>query len=598
MNWFLWLVMLWLTVVMYLRFSQRTNADGTVVRYVALAHNRRVQGKVKPDVLMNLGRVDRLDVDGLLRLAASIRKHFGDGDGGLTDGAEAGLAAGAAPVEVTDARPIGTAWLLEALWAKLEIGISIKRIADGRRFTTAVERVLFALVCNRAIEPMSKLSAAEWASEDVVVPGLGGMDDDQAYRAMDLLVEADTQGQVQEAVFFAVANLLNLEVDVLFFDTTSTYFEADDEDQDEPSNGDGDSAGGGREGFRRYGKSKDHRDDLPQIVIGLAVTRTGIPVRVWCWPGNTQDQTLLAEVKDDLRAWKLGRVITVVDRGFSSADNLAYLRRAGGHYIAGMRMRDGNELVDQVLSRQGRYQQVRDNLRVKEVHLDGTEQRFVICYNPDQAERDQAKREEAIARIEAELDRIRTQRERDRTRQLSDKARGKAEAAHLRAECALRDHPTLGRWLRQQRNGRLVIDRAKVKAEARLDGKYLLATSDPDLSAEDVALGYKNLLEAERGFRDLKSQLLLRPVYHRLEHRIRAHVLLCWLALLLTRIAERACGQSWRRINRETGRLQQVTLTGEAGTIVQTTPLRPTHKAIYQALSIDPPPRVSAFDPA
>src|SRR6266511_1639994 len=377
---------------MYLRFSQRANADGTVVRYVALAHNRRVQGKVKPDVLMNLGRVDRLDVDGLLRLAASIRRHFGDGDGGgLSDGAEAGLASGAVPMEVTDARPLGTAWLLEGLWARLEIGTSIRRIADGRRFTTAVERVLFALVANRAIAPMSKLGAAECASEDVVIPGLGGMDDDQAYRAMDLLVEADTQGRVQEAVFFAVANLLNLEVDVLFFDTTSTYFEADDEDQDEPSNGDGDGAGAGagREGFRRYGKSKDHRDDLPQIVIGLAVTRTGIPVRCWCWPGNTQDQTLLAEVKDDLRAWKLGRVITVVDRGFSAADNLAYLRRAGGHYIAGMRMRDGTDLVEAALSRQGRYQQVRDNLRVKEVRLDGTDQRLVICHNPDQAQRDQ-----------------------------------------------------------------------------------------------------------------------------------------------------------------------------------------------------------------
>ncbi len=594
---------MWLTVVMYLRFSQRANADGTVVRYVALAHNRRVDGKVKPDVLMNLGRVDRLDVDGLLRLAASIRKHFGDGDGGLTDSAEAGEASGAAPMEVVDARPIGTAWLLDALWAKLEVGTSIKRIADGRRFTTAVERVLFALVCNRAIAPMSKLSAAEWVTEDVVIPGLGGMDDDQAYRAMDLLVEADTQGQVQEAVFFAVANLLNLEVDLLFFDTTSTYFEAD-EDQDEPSNGDGDGdgagagAGAGREGFRRYGKSKDHRDDLPQVVIGLAVTRTGIPVRCWCWPGNTQDQTLLAEVKDDLRAWKLGRVITVVDRGFSGADNLAYLRRAGGHYVAGMRMRDGNPLVEAALSRQGRYQQVRDNLRVKEVRLDATDQRFVVCHNPDQAERDQASREEAITRIEAELARIRAQRDRDRTRKLSSKARGKAEAAHLRAECALRDHPTLGRWLRQQPNGRLRIDRAKVKAEARLDGKYLLATSDPDLSAEDVALGYKNLLEAERGFRDLKSQLLLRPVFHRLEHRIRAHVLLCWLALLLTRVAERSCGQTWRRISRETSRLQQVTLAGEAGTIVQTTPLRPTQRAIYQALSIDPPPRVSAFDPA
>ena len=158
-EWFLLACYLWLTVVMYLRFSQRANADGTVVRYVALAHNRRVDGKVKPDVLMNLGRVDRLDVDGLLRLAASIRKHFGDGDG-LTDSAEAGQAAGAAPMEVIDARPIGTAWLLDALWTRLEIGTSIKRIADGRRFTTAVERVLFALVCNRAISPMSKLSAA------------------------------------------------------------------------------------------------------------------------------------------------------------------------------------------------------------------------------------------------------------------------------------------------------------------------------------------------------------------------------------------------------------------------------------------------------
>jgi len=579
---------------MYLRFSQRANADGTLVRYVALAHNRRVDGKVKPDVLMNLGRVDRLDVEGLLRLAASIRKHFGDGDGGgLTDSAEAGLASGAVPMEVTDARPIGTAWLLDGLWARLEIGTSIRRIADGRRFTTAVERVLFALVANRAIEPMSKLSAAEWATEDVVISGLGRMDDDQAYRAMDLLVEADTQGQVQEAVFFAVAHLLNLEVDVLFFDTTSTYFERDGEDQDEPP---GDGEGAGREGFRRYGKSKDHRDDLPQIVIGLAVTRQGIPVRVWCWPGNTQDQTILAEVKDDLRAWKLGRVITVVDRGFSSADNLAYLRRAGGHYIAGMRMRDGGDLVDQALSRQGRYQQVRDNLRVKEVRLDGTDQRFVICHNPDQAQRDKASRDEQVARIEAELARIRTQR--DRARKLTDKARHKADAAHLRAECALRDHPTLGRWLRQQPNGRLVIDRTKVKAEARLDGKYLLATSDPDLSAEDVALGYKNLLEAERGFRDLKSHLLLRPVFHRLEHRIRAHVLLCWLALLLTRVAERGCEQTWRRINRETSRLQQITLAGEAGTIVQTTPLRPTQRAIYQALSIDPPPRISVFDPA
>src|SRR5256885_13094035 len=257
-----------------------------------------------------------------------------------------------------------------------------------------MERVLFGLVANRAVAPMSKLSAAEWVCQDAVVPGLSTMDEDQAYRAMDLLVDADTQARVQEAVFFAVANLLNLEVDLLFFDTTSTYFERDDED-------------GGDEAFRRFGHSKDHRPDLPQIVIGLAVTKEGIPVRCWCWPGNSNDQQVLAEVKDDLRDWKLGRVITVVDRGFSCADNLAYLRRAGGHYIAGMRMRDGNPLVETVLSRQGRYQQVRDNLRVKEVRVDGSDGRFVICPNPQQAQRGQQQRDEAITRIQAEPARIR-----------------------------------------------------------------------------------------------------------------------------------------------------------------------------------------------
>ena len=130
-----------------------------------------------------------------------------------------------------------------------------------------------------------------------------------------------------------------------------------------------------------------------------------------------------------------------------------------------------------------------------------------------------------------------------------------------------------------------------------MDGKYLIATSDPHISAEDAALGYKNLAEAERGFRDLKSTLLLGPVFHRLEHRIRAHVLICWLALLVTRVAERSAGRSWRNINRQLGRITQVTLAGPAGTVTQTTPINSQHKAIYQALSIQPPARITAFDP-
>jgi len=202
---------------MYLRFSSRTNTDGSVVRYVALAHNRRVDGKIKPDVLMNLGRVDRLDVDGLRRLAASINKHFGEVDL-LGDDAEAGLTTGAAPLQVVDARPIGATWLLDGLWRQLDVAAAVRAATDARKFTTNMERVLFALVANRAVAPMSKLSAAEWVCEDALIPGLSTMDEDHAYRAMDLLIDADTQGKVQEAVFFAVANLLNLEVDLLFFD--------------------------------------------------------------------------------------------------------------------------------------------------------------------------------------------------------------------------------------------------------------------------------------------------------------------------------------------------------------------------------------------
>jgi transposase len=566
---------------MYLRTTQRRNRDGSVVRYVQLAHNRRVEGVTQAQVLLTLGREDQLDRDGLRRLVASITRYLGEPDAGVpTDVAQ--LAGDG--LRVAASRPVGTVHLLDGLWRTLGVDGALRKVLGSRRFTTDVERVLFALVANRAIDPMSKLSAAEWATCDVAIDGLEAMDEDQAYRAMDLLVEADAQAQVQEAVFFAVADLLNLEVDLLFFDTTSTYFERDTEET-------------GDEAFRVYGHSKDHRDDLPQIVIGLAVTKEGIPVRVWCWPGSTNDQVILPGVKDDIRGWRLGRIITVIDRGFSSADNLAYLRRGGGHFIAGMRMRDGNPLVAQVLSRQGRYQQVKENLRVKEVTVDDTDVRFVICHNPEQAERDRTQREDAIARLEAELERIKQARERDRNKQANRNAKHKAEAAHLKAECALRDHPTLGRWLRQSPSGRLFIDRAKIKHEARLDGKYLIATSDPHISAEDTALGYKNLLEAERGFRDLKSTLLLRPVFHRLEHRIRAHVLLCWLALLLIRVAERRTSLTWRRIAIELGRIHAVTLTGSTGTAVHTTPLTTTQAGILRACQVPTPPAITALNP-
>jgi transposase len=408
--------------------------------------------------------------------------------------------------------------------------------------------------------------------------------DDACYRAMDWLTEIT--GDLERKVFDSLVTLLNLEVDVLFFDTTSTYFVT--EDEDEPAarddhgmplaSGNTGSAGDGErepQPFRTWGKSKDHRDDLPQVVIGMAVTRDGIPVRVWCWPGGTSDSALIRQVKDDMRDWSLSKVIWVADRGFSSAENRRYLRKGGGSYIIGEKLRSGSADAQAALSRQGRYKDVAGNLKVKEVRI-ADEERFVICFNPEAAERDAAVRARMIARLEETI--------RDSDQLSRDKR------AELRGVISTK--PGLNRYLRVTPGGLLRIDAAKTKAEENLDGKYLLRTADPKLPAEDIALGYKQLLEVERGWRDMKQVIDLRPVYHRREDRIRAHVTLCWLALLLARIAENACGQTWPGLRRELDKIHIGTFAGPAGTFQQRTELTKRHRDILKALQIDAPPRV------
>src|SRR4030042_3996678 len=299
-----------------------------------------------------------------------------------------------------------------------------------------------------------------------------------------------------------------VEVALLFFDTTSVYVECEEEG-----------------GIRQYGSSKDKRSDLPQVVIGLAVTKEVLPVRCWVLPGNTQDMTTVERIKTDLLGWKLGRCIWVMDRGMSSEDNRILLQRAGGHYILGEKLRDNQEAHNLALSFKGRYHKVRDNLEVKEIVVGDGERRrrFVLVFNPEQAEKDKATREKTLQRIEETIE------------ALGDK-KGKA---HKKAVCALLSHRAMGRYIRPTKTGRLKINQAKVREEETLDGKYLLSTSDDTLSAEDVALGYKQLMEVERGFGTLKTTLELRPIFQRKDERIQAHVLLCSLALLLVRLAGR-----------------------------------------------------------
>src|SRR3954447_14722820 len=212
-----------------LRTSSRRNTDGTAVRYVSIAHNERAPGGPSvARVLLPLSREDRLDVAGLRRLGRSPHPYLGE-DAGSDAGAQVGAESGGG-LSITDSRPAGGAWLLDGLWQQLGIDTGLREVLGGRRFTTDAERGPLPPAAHRALAPASKLAAAEWITHDVAIPGLAEATDDQAYRVMDLLIEADTDARVQEAVFFAVANLLNLEVDLLFFDTTSTYFERDTED--------------------------------------------------------------------------------------------------------------------------------------------------------------------------------------------------------------------------------------------------------------------------------------------------------------------------------------------------------------------------------
>jgi len=203
--------------------------------------------------------------------------------------------------------------------------------------------VIFSLVAQRALEPGSKLAATRWVAERVAVEGCPGFSEDAAYAAMDFLLAA--LDEIACEIFGSVAHLLNLDLDIVFVDTTSTYWECEVADElaelaEEPA--DDQISKPAEAGARTFGHSKDHRADLPLVVIAMAVTRDGIPVRCWTFPGDTSDQEIIRKIKGDLDGWNLRRLVWVADRGFASAANRAYLTRGGGHYIHAEKLRHAN----------------------------------------------------------------------------------------------------------------------------------------------------------------------------------------------------------------------------------------------------------------
>jgi transposase len=556
---------------MYLRSTKRKNKDGSTVEYYQLAHNERHPITRKPvaKIIHNFGRADRLDRQELVRLCHSIARVCGlivtDPYDESTDSAEvAGIKPGD-NLSIRQTLALGCPMVIEALWERLGLKKTLEGVASAAGAQISYERALLAMVANRLCDPESKLGVWErWLSR-VYLPSCQQLKLRQMYEAMDLL-HAHAE-QVEKTVFFQTANLFNLEVDLIFYDTTTASFSVDAEDEPERHP---------NATLRKFGHSKEGFW-APQVVVALAVTREGVPVRSWVLPGNTADVSTVEMVRSDLRGWNLGRAMFVADSGMNSADNRTELALACGKYLLACRMANVTEIKRDVLSKRGRYTVFKDNLHAKEVIVGDGERRkrYILCYNPKEAERQRRHRQMTIELLEQELER---HKDRSATAQW---------AIELLASRRFK------RYLRILKSGQIRIDRSAVREAQTYHGKWVIETNDDTISLQDAACGYKGLMVIERCFRSLKrTQIKMTPMYHWASRRIEAHVKICVLALMIERIAELACGKPWQRIRMALEKLQVTEFFDLNHRVLMRNELPADTRKMLKLLKIIPPRQV------
>jgi hypothetical protein len=555
---------------MYLRTTKRQNQDGSVVEYYQLAHNVRHPETNKPvaRIIHNFGRADQLDRQSLVRLCRSIARVCGLEIPESLAPADTAPPVSRLPADLKLIRTLelGAVWAIEALWERLGLGPALRQASAWQPGRVPYERALLVMTANRLCEPESKLGIWDrWLSR-VYLPSCRRLKLAQMYEAMDFL-----HGQaekVERAVFFHTAHLFNLDVDLIFYDTTTAAFAIDDEDEE-------------GHGLRRFGRPKSGAW-APQVVVALAVTREGLPVRSWVFPGNTTDVKTVEKVKADLRGWQLGRALFVADAGMNSQDNRQLLAKACGKYLLAVRLGSVTEVKAEVLTRPGRYRQFADNLYAKEVRVGDGERRrrYILCFNPLEAKRQRQHRQQVIRELEEELGKHADHR------------------ATARWAINLQASGRYQRYLTIDEHGGLRFNRQAVREAQKSDGKWVLITNDDTISLEDAARGYKGLLVIERCFRTLKStQIKLTPMHHWLPHRIEAHIKICVFALLLERVAEMICQQPWAAIKNLLNTLQVSEFQTSQQTFWQRNELRPELLKLLKNLEIPSPKLVLEVSP-
>ena len=527
-------------------------------QYLQIVENRKIKGKVVQRVIATIGRMDQLQEKD--RIETLIRSLSRFSEKVLL------ILSGKSDVSAT-AKKIGPALIFERLWEQLGIKRVIKELLTHRKFDFDVERAIFLTVLHRLFVSGSDRSCEKW-HRDYKIKGVKELSLHHLYRAMTFLGEQTeeqtgatafsprcTKDLIEESIFLERRDLFT-GLDLVFFDTTSIYFE-----------------GSGGETIGQKGHSKDHRPDLNQMVVGAVIDNKGKPVCCEMWPGNTADVKTLIPVIDRVRSrFYVGQFCIVADRGMISADNVKELEQRKIPYIFGARMRKVKEVREDVLSHPGRYREVRPEgslskdpapLKVKEVLLKG--KRYIVCLNPKQARKDARDRQAIIDSLQEKI---------------------KTSPKSLIGNKGYR------KYLKIDRDS-ISINQEKIEWESRFDGKWVLITNT-NFSAEQVALKYKELWQVEQVFRDVKSVLETRPVYHQKDENIRGHVFCSFLALVLrkeldSRLDEAGHNFEWFDIKQDLKALQEVEIEDRGKSLALRTECLGTCGKVFKAVGVAVP---------
>jgi hypothetical protein len=539
-------------------------------QYLQIVENFRQEGRVRQRVLTTLGRLDELrrsgELDGLLASGARFAEHVL-----LLTAHRSGQ------VPVVTSQRIGPGLIFERLWQETGCQQVLRDLLAPRQFEFAVERAVFLTVLHRLCAAGSDRAGQRW-KQDYLIDGADDLELHHMYRAMAwlgdelpaeqqqerlTLVPRCTKDVIEERLFTRRQDLFS-ELDIVFFDTTSLYFE-----------------GEGGESVGQYGHSKDHRPDLHQLVVGVVLDGTGRPLSCELWPGNTADVTTLLPVVDRLgRRFHIRQACIVADRGMICDDTVAVLDEVERPYILGARMRKHKEVREQVLADRSRFRVVHGPratsadpapLKVKEVRVGG--HRYVVCVNPEQVAHDRQQRQQIVTALREQL---------------------------RQGDKSLVGNKGYRRYLKVEGDSHFAIDEAKLAEEARYDGTWVLRTNT-ELPTAEVALQYKKLWMVEQWFRSCKSLLDTRPIYHQRDETIRGHVFCSFLALVLrqelqARLAARGFAFEWADIMRDLERVHSVQVAQDAKHYLLRSKLEKTAGRVFQSVGVAMPPTVQELD--